>query len=93
MFSATMPPLVETLTKKYLRRPATVIIGNAGQVVDTIEQRVEFLSEEPRKIKRVQDILSTGDFKPPIIIFVNRKTECEVLQKALGLMVNYLLIN
>lgn len=32
LFSATMPPAVERLTKKYLRKPAIVTIGIAGQV-------------------------------------------------------------
>jgi ATP-dependent RNA helicase DDX23/PRP28 len=32
LFSATMPPAVERLTKKYLRKPAIVTIGVAGQV-------------------------------------------------------------
>jgi superfamily II DNA/RNA helicase len=32
MFSATMPPAVERITRKYLRRPAYVTIGEAGQV-------------------------------------------------------------
>ncbi|KAJ2891149.1 mRNA splicing protein prp28, partial [Coemansia aciculifera] len=31
MFSATMPPVVERLARKYLRAPATVTIGTAGK--------------------------------------------------------------
>lgn len=53
MFSATMPPAVERLAKKYLRRPAIVTIGVAGQAVDTVEQRVEFINGEDKK-KSVQ---------------------------------------
>lgn len=49
MFSATMPPAVERLARKYMRRPATVTIGVAGQAVDTVEQRVEFVSGDERK--------------------------------------------
>jgi ATP-dependent RNA helicase DDX23/PRP28 len=49
MFSATMPPAVERLAKKYLRRPAIVTIGVAGQAVDTVEQRVEFVSGDDKK--------------------------------------------
>lgn len=49
MFSATMPPAVERLAKKYLRRPAIVTIGVAGQAVDTVDQRVEFISNEEKK--------------------------------------------
>lgn len=49
MFSATMPPAVERLAKKYLRRPAVVTIGQAGQAVETVEQRVEMINNEERK--------------------------------------------
>jgi ATP-dependent RNA helicase DDX23/PRP28 len=49
MFSATMPPAVERLAKRYLRRPAVVTIGTAGQAVDTVEQRVEIINDEGKK--------------------------------------------
>lgn len=49
MFSATMPPTVERMAKKYLRRPAVVTIGTAGQAVDTVEQRVEMIDEARKK--------------------------------------------
>lgn len=49
MFSATMPPAVERLARKYMRRPAVVTIGVAGQAVDTVEQRVEFLYGDDKK--------------------------------------------
>lgn len=49
LFSATMPPAVERLTKKYLRKPAIVTIGVAGQAVDTVEQRTEFISGDEKK--------------------------------------------
>ncbi len=49
MYTATMPPLVEKIAKKYLRRPASVTIGNAGEAVDTVEQRVEFISGEDKR--------------------------------------------
>lgn len=49
LFSATMPPAVERLTRKYLKRPAIVTIGEAGRAVDTVEQRVEFINSEEKK--------------------------------------------
>lgn len=49
MFSATMPPAVERLARKYMRRPAVVTIGVAGQAVDTVEQRVEFIYGEDKR--------------------------------------------
>lgn len=81
MFSATMPPAVERLAKKYLRRPAIVTIGVAGQAVDTVDQRVEFISGDDKKKKRLIEILNTGGFDPPMIVFVNQKKAADVLMK------------
>ncbi|KAH8884502.1 Pre-mRNA-splicing ATP-dependent RNA helicase prp-28 [Thozetella sp. PMI_491] len=81
MYTATMPPLVEKIAKKYLRRPAIVTIGNAGEAVDTVEQRAEFVSGEDRRKKRLQEILNSHQFKPPIIVFVNTKGNCEMVAR------------
>ncbi|KAI8907069.1 P-loop containing nucleoside triphosphate hydrolase protein [Powellomyces hirtus] len=82
MFSATMPSAVERLAKRYLRRPAVVTIGTAGQVVDTIEQRVENINDENKKKQRLLELLGSK-YEPPIIIFVNQKKGADVLAKAL----------
>ena len=49
LFSATMPPAVERLARKYLKKPAIITIGEAGRAVDTVEQRVEFVSGDEKK--------------------------------------------
>jgi ATP-dependent RNA helicase DDX23/PRP28 len=49
LFSATMPPPVERLAKKYLKKPAVITIGEAGRAVDTVEQRVEFVQGDEKK--------------------------------------------
>ncbi|KAJ3163203.1 DEAD (Asp-Glu-Ala-Asp) box polypeptide 23 [Geranomyces michiganensis] len=82
MFSATMPSAVERLAKRYLRRPAVVTIGTAGQVVDTIEQKIENISDENKKKQRLLELLGSH-YDPPIIIFVNSKKGADVLAKAL----------
>lgn len=81
LFSATMPPAVERLTRKYLRKPATVTIGNAGEAVDTVEQRVEFVHGEDKKKARLIDILRTIGLPPPMIVFVNQKSTADVVVK------------
>ncbi|SCZ98959.1 BZ3500_MvSof-1268-A1-R1_Chr3-1g05733 [Microbotryum saponariae] len=83
MFSATMPPAVERLAKKYLRRPAIVTIGVAGQAVDTVDQRVEFITVEDKKKARLLEILNHGGFEPPMIVFVNQKKAADVVMKDL----------
>ncbi|ORY84862.1 P-loop containing nucleoside triphosphate hydrolase protein, partial [Protomyces lactucae-debilis] len=81
MFSATMPQAVEKLARKYLRRPATVIIGNAGQVVDTVEQRIEMCTGDERRKKRLEQVLASGEFDRPVIVFVNTKKLCDYVSR------------
>ncbi|KAF9091332.1 DEAD (Asp-Glu-Ala-Asp) box polypeptide 23 [Mortierella sp. AD031] len=83
MFSATMPAAVERLAKRYLRRPAVVTIGTAGQAVETVEQRVEMITDEHRKKNRMMDLLK-GSFAPPMIVFVNQKKGCDTLAKMIN---------
>lgn len=82
MFSATMPPPVERLARKFLNRPATITVGTVGKAVDTIRQIVEMVSDDNMKRSRLTKILSSGDYEAPIIIFVNRKTSCDLISKA-----------
>ncbi|KAF9532258.1 P-loop containing nucleoside triphosphate hydrolase protein [Crepidotus variabilis] len=81
LFSATMPSQVERLARKYLRRPATITIGEAGRAVDTVEQRVEFVNGDAKKIQRIKELLDHGKFSPPIIIFVNQKKTADMVAK------------
>lgn len=81
MYTATMPPAVERIARKYLRRPAIVTIGNVGEAVDTVEQRVEFISGEDKRKKRLAEILTSREFAPPIIVFVNIKRNCDAVAR------------
>ncbi|KAH0342291.1 pre-mRNA-splicing ATP-dependent RNA helicase PRP28, partial [Aureobasidium melanogenum] len=81
MYTATMPAAVERIARKYLRRPAIVTIGNVGEAVDTVEQRVEFVSGEDKRKNRLREILSSREFAPPIIVFVNIKRNCDAVAK------------
>lgn len=81
MYTATMPAAVERIARKYLRRPAIVTIGNVGEAVETVEQRVEFISGEDKRKKRLGEILLSRDFAPPIIVFVNIKRNCDAVAR------------
>lgn len=81
MYTATMPAAVERIARKYLRRPAIVTIGNVGEAVDTVEQRVEFVAGEDKRKKRLNEILASGEFRPPIIVFVNIKRNCDAVAR------------
>ncbi|TFY70404.1 hypothetical protein EVG20_g2606 [Dentipellis fragilis] len=84
LFSATMPPPVERLARKYLKRPAIITIGEAGRAVDTVEQRVEFVNGEEKKKQRLLEVLNTGGFQSPIIVFVNQKKMADMVAKDLS---------
>ncbi|KAH7402147.1 P-loop containing nucleoside triphosphate hydrolase protein [Phaeosphaeria sp. MPI-PUGE-AT-0046c] len=81
MYTATMPTAVERIARKYLRRPAIVTIGNVGEAVETVEQRVEFVQGEEKRKKRLQEILNSGEFAAPIIVFVNIKRNCDAIAR------------
>ena len=78
LFSATMPPAVEKLAKKFCRQPAIIQIGETGRVVDRIEQIVKVVSEgaKPRELEAVM-----RDLEPPIIVFVNSRKNCDSVSK------------
>lgn len=78
MFSATMPPAVEKLARRYLKKPATVSIGKIGKAVDRIKQIVEFM-DESNKRKRLFELLES--YSPPIIVFFNHKKTVDSLSK------------
>ena len=81
MYTATMPSAVERIARKYLRRPAIVTIGNVGEAVETVEQRVEFVVGEDKRKKRLLEILSSREFQPPVIVFVNIKRNCDAVAR------------
>jgi len=81
MFSATMPPAVERISRKYMRRHVVVTIGEVGQAVTSVTQRVEVVKENEKRA-RVEGLIN-HDFEPPIIIFCARKNTCDQLGKHL----------
>ncbi|KAK6118193.1 hypothetical protein DH2020_048094 [Rehmannia glutinosa] len=81
MFSATMPPAVERLARKYLRNPVVVNIGSAGKATDLITQHVIMMRENDKmdRLKRLLDDL--GD--KTAIVFFNTKKVADGVAKTL----------
>ncbi|KAK9817009.1 hypothetical protein WJX72_008215 [[Myrmecia] bisecta] len=88
MFSATMPPAVERLARKYLRRPVVVNIGSAGKVTDNVTQIVR-VAKENDKPNMLQSELENETFAEGskavsrVIVFVNTKRQCDNVSKQL----------
>jgi ATP-dependent RNA helicase DDX23/PRP28 len=82
MFTATMPPEIERLTKKYLREPAIVKIGDEDSGKNKrIAQEVIFLPAEGKKRHKLIEILNRCE--RPVIVFVNAKKQCDVVARDL----------
>jgi ATP-dependent RNA helicase DDX23/PRP28 len=81
MFSATMPPAVERLARKYLRNPVVVTIGTAGKATDLITQHV-IMVRETEKLDRLCRVLNEMGDKTAII-FVNYKKKVDPLSRQL----------
>uniref|UniRef100_A0A0A9ZHW1 RNA helicase n=1 Tax=Lygus hesperus TaxID=30085 RepID=A0A0A9ZHW1_LYGHE len=77
MFSATMPPRVESLALQYLRNPVRIEINIGGlRVADTVEQRIEWVNSRS-KSSHLLHILQ--EYYGPILIFCDRKNDVENL--------------
>lgn len=81
MFSATMPPAVERLARKYLRNPVVVTIGTAGKATDLITQHVIMVKESDKLDRLCRVVNEMGD--KTAIIFVNTKKTADTLSRQL----------
>ena len=75
MFSATMPPEIERLAKKYLNEPVKVRVGDSSQMNVRIKQELVIVSNQVAKSKQLNNLLRRTD--GPIMVFVNTKTNSE----------------
>ncbi|KAL6551350.1 Envelope glycoprotein gp160 [Orobanche minor] len=81
MFSATMPPAVERLARKYLRNPVVVNIGTAGKATDLITQHVIMMRENDKMDRMKKVLVELGD--KTAIVFVNTKRVADNVAKSL----------
>ncbi|WFD35484.1 RNA helicase [Malassezia cuniculi] len=82
LYSATMPPSVESISQRFLHDPAVVQIGTANQAVGTVEQQVEFISSDEQRRTRMLAVLDSG-YAAPMIVFVNQKTTADMVGRDL----------
>lgn len=81
MFSATMPPAVERLTRQYLRNPVYITIGDPNATAaERVRQHIMWLPETQKR-KKLMELLPS--MQPPIMIFCNQKKNADTLSKFL----------
>ena len=81
LFSATMPPQIRRISKKYLTDPVEVTVKNKTQTASNIAQRYLILSF-PQKLDALTRILEVENFEA-MIIFARTKSATEELAERL----------
>ncbi|MDA7648372.1 DEAD/DEAH box helicase [Alphaproteobacteria bacterium] len=79
LFSATMPPEIETLAKQFLTNPAQVKAPQTGITADKVTQRVTLMAEGDKR-DRLCDILNEQNTGQSLI-FVRTKRRADALAK------------
>ncbi len=84
-FSATMPPEIERLTKRFLRDPIRLEVARKNSTAETIDQRlVKRVRAAPtRNAPLLRQLIRTADNLTNAIIFCNRKRDVATLARSL----------
>ena len=76
MFSATIAPEIETLTKKYLKTPSRISVDSLVQPVQAITQRTVNLKETEKYDNLINEI---NQEQGSVIVFVKTKRSAEII--------------
>ncbi|HWA17994.1 MAG TPA: DEAD/DEAH box helicase [Devosia sp.] len=83
-FSATMPPEIERLTKRFLRDPVKIEVARQASTAETIDQRLVKVSNKPEdKRAMLRGLIRAEAGLTNAIIFCNRKRDVATLARSL----------
>jgi superfamily II DNA/RNA helicase len=83
-FSATMPPEIERLTKRFLRDPIKIEVARQNSTAETIDQKLVRVSNTPdQKRAALRQIIRSEAQLKNAIIFCNRKRDVATLARSL----------
>ncbi len=83
-FSATMPPEIERLTKRFLRDPVRLEVARKNSTAETIDQKLVKVSGQPdEKRAALRQLIRGADHLTNAIIFCNRKRDVATLARSL----------
>ena len=85
LFSATMPPEIAGLAKKFQKDPKKIEVSRPAQTAETIKQYVVKLPNDSAKAKRtaLRRVIETCDVNNGIV-FCNRKVEVDIVAASLS---------
>lgn len=79
MFSATIPSNVEEIAQTIMNDPVRAIIGHKEAANASIEQKLVFCGNEEGKLIAIKQLVLDGEFRPPVIIFLESITRAKAL--------------
>lgn len=79
MFSATIPSNVEEIAESIMGDSVRVIIGHKEAANSDIEQNLIFCGNEEGKLIAIRQLVQEGQFKPPVIIFLESISRAKAL--------------
>ncbi len=83
-FSATMPPEIERLTKRFLRDPVRIEVARKNSTAETIDQKLVKVSSKPdEKRAALRQLIRGAENLTNAIIFCNRKRDVATLARSL----------
>ena len=84
LFSATMDPQIERLTKKFLKNPVHVQVARAASTAETIDQKLVKVPAKPdQKRAALRERIDAAEGLTNAIIFCNRKRDVATLARSL----------
>ncbi|EGR31377.1 hypothetical protein IMG5_111120 [Ichthyophthirius multifiliis] len=79
LFSATIQHPVEELVKQLIHEPLKLTVGGKNNVLQCVEQKLQYCQSEFGKLLEIKNIINSGQFNPPVLIFVQSKDRGEQL--------------
>lgn len=70
IYSATITSHVEEIAQSIMKDPVRIIIGLKEAANANIEQKIVYCGDEHGKLVEIRNMIRNGEFKPPVIIFL-----------------------
>ena len=79
LFSATVTPMVRSLSASILRNPVDVSVAGGVAANPDIEQELMFVGREEGKLLAMRQLVARGQLRPPVIVFLQSQERAQAL--------------
>jgi ATP-dependent RNA helicase DDX52/ROK1 len=79
LFSATVTPMVRSLSESILRSPVDISVASGTAANTDIDQQLMFVGREEGKLLAVRQLVARGQLHPPAIIFLQSQERAQAL--------------